>query len=615
MLNTTVGNVLVNDALPEELRDYRPATLDKKGIASLLRRVAEKRPERYAEVAQKLMELGHHNVQAAGTSIKLTDFLPPQHIEDRLAHLRKAVYAIAADPRKNDEERNKAIIDMVLDHSSKIEQDLFSHALDNNNSLAEQVKSGSRGNSTQFKQIVAGDMLVADHRDRVIPVPVLRGYARGVEPAEYFAGAYGARKGTVSTKFATQNAGFLGKQLAMVAHRLTVTDDDCGSNTGLPVEGDDKDNVGSVLARDAAGLKAGTILTAEHIRKLDGKKILVRSAATCQAHQGVCAKCAGLREHGRLPEIGENIGMGAAQSVAEPLAQSMLSAKHSGGTVSDARATESGFDYINRIVQVPKSFGGAATLSKLDGSVHNVEDAPQGGKYITIGNEKHYVAPDVEVSVKPGDIVEAGDPLSGGTVNPADIVKYRGVGEGRRSFIKTFGKALANSGIPAHRRNVELISRGLINHVRAMDMDDSLTTLPDDILPYDSIASQYRRRAGTQQAKPNKSLGKYLEAPALHYSIGTRITPKVVKEMGEFDIDSIDVHDDPPAFEPHMVQGREIGLKDQNPITRMGSSYLEKGMLESVHRGRSAPIHDTSYIQSLALSDDFGKKTKETGTY
>ena len=615
MLNTTVGSVLVNDVLPDELRNYAPATLDKKGVAALLRQVAEKYPDRYSDVAQKLMQLGGHNVQAAGTSIKLSDFLPPQHIEDQLNHLRKTVQAIASDRSKSDEQRNKAIIDMVMDHSSKIEKDLFHHALENGNSLAEQVQSGSRGNSTQFKQIVAGDMLVADHRDRVIPVPVLRGYASGVEPAEYFAGAYGARKGTVSTKFATQNAGFLGKQLAMVAHRLTVTDEDCGTASGLPVDGGDKDNIGSVLARDIGDLKAGTVLTSGQVRKLAGKKVLVRSAATCQADQGVCAHCAGVREHGRLPEVGDNVGMGAAQAVAEPLAQSMLSAKHSGGTVSGRKAEESGFDYINRIVQVPKAFAGAATLSKLDGYVHAVEDAPQGGKYITIGGEKHYVSPDVDVTIKPGDSVEAGDPLTTGTANPAEVVKYRGIGEGRRSFITTFGKALANSGIPAHRRNVELISRGLINHVRSMDMDDSMTTLPDDILPYDSIASQYRRRPNTTSLHPGKALGKYLEKPALHYSIGTRITPKVSQEMGEFGVDSIDVHDEPPAFEPHMVQGREIGLKDTNPITRLGGSYLEKGTLESVHRGRTAPIHDTSYMPSLALSDDFGKSIKSDGKY
>jgi DNA-directed RNA polymerase subunit beta' len=112
----------------------------------------------------------------------------------------------------------------VADKIEPLKNAIYQHGLANDNPFAIQVKSGSRGNSDQLKQLVVGDMLVKDHRDRVIPVPVLHGYAHGVDPAEYWAASYGARRGSISTKFATQDAGFFGKQLVMTTHRLVVSD-------------------------------------------------------------------------------------------------------------------------------------------------------------------------------------------------------------------------------------------------------------------------------------------------------------------------------------------------------------------------------------------------------
>jgi len=996
---TSPGQLLVNDALPEDLR--RPQwRLDKKGVTELFTQIANRYPDRYRDIAQQLMSSGHFSAQSSGTTLRLRDLMLPPEVEQRMQSLRSQVQALAEQdiPR---EQKEKLIVDLVFKGSNGLEKTLMDHGLTHDNNLAAQVSSGSRGNPTQFKQLVAGDMLVADHRNRVIPVPVLHGYANGVEPAEYFAASYGARRGTISTKFATRNAGFLGKQLAMIAHRLVVSEKDCGATTGMPVEGSDKDNIGSVLAQDTGGHKAGTIITADMLGDFQDKKILVRSPTTCQSSRGVCAKCVGVREKGHLPEVGENVGMAAAQAVSEPLAQSSLclakgtlvrmadsteqaiekikpgdwvlgadiqgrafpvkvlrrfdnglrachqttfrigtqhaaeatqltstldhkilattwysncqseqynntarilpvgfknsrlsavypssirfnctlkepralllglllgdgcytksvgrpyfscddpqliselaaylqamnlqlvfhkgskcywrvsqikdtinqdpktgrttagsrnpakillqhygidekyahekeipsqllkadnatvadliaglwitdgslyltekgrrlhlgftstspvlvrqlkwllqwrfgiygaavhfspmsqnktrkhdvysfaiarqdavrrfvekiplrgikaekarmwadrlvnenalqhqrgsrtsqtfvgnlptfdievdhpdhlfvlanglivsnSEKHSGGAVTKRAAETSGFDYINRLIQTPKQFSGSAVVASRAGRITDIVDAPQGGKFVYVDSEKHYVPPSETVSVKPGDKLDAGDLLSEGVPNPADVVAHKGIGEGRRSFTQTLYKALADSGIKAHRRNVELISRGLINHVKWNGEDPDHHVLPDDIVPYDSISKSYRPRADARTLEPARAVDMHLEHPALHYSIGTKITPRVANELNEFGVNQVVAHPEPPPFDPHMLHGREVGLKDPNWVTRMGSSYLEKGFLEGVHRGRTAQTSDTSFYPSLAKTKGFGSDLDKSGTY
>jgi hypothetical protein len=610
---TTVGQVLVNQMLPPDMRRDR-LLLDKKGIVQLFREVADKHPDQYRDVAQGMMNLGHFAAQAAGTSLSLNDLLPTPEVEVKLKILKSRVDALGQSELPDDQ-KEAQIQQLVRDAIPEIDKGLYEGGVKRGNNLALQVKSGSRGKVENLRQLIAGDMLVVDHRDRVIPVPILRGYAQGTDPVEYWAGSYGARKGTVSTKFATQDAGFLGKQLAMVAHRLTVGEKDCGTAGGLPVHAADGDNVGSVLAAPAGDLPAGHALAAADLKKLGDRRILVRSPVTCQAQNGVCAVCAGKREKGRYPDVGDNIGMAAAQAIGEPLSQGMLSAKHSGGAVGAHAPKTTGFDYINQLIQVPKTFRDAAVVAKTAGRVNEVTPAPQGGHYIKIGEHEHYAGPDVDVQVKTGDRVDAGDVLSGGTPNPAEIVAHKGIGEGRRHFVETFGRALKNSGVAAHRRNLELLARGLINHVRVTDIDGVTDAMPDDLVHYDTLSRQYRPRPDARAVPPQRAVGMYLEKPVLHYSIGTKVTDRMADEMKQFEVPNVLAHDREPPFHPEMLRGMEQGTKDPNWVTRLGGSYLEKGLLEATHRGRTSQTHDTSYMPSLTQPADFGKPLTGTGKY
>jgi hypothetical protein len=292
------------------------------------------------------------------------------------------------------------------------------------------------------------------------------------------------------------------------------------------------------------------------------------------------------------------------------------STKHGGGSVTGLQTKNfGGFDNVNQLIQVPSAFRNGATISKHDGYVQKIQNAPQGGKYIYINNEAHYVQPDMTIHVKPGEKVEAGDVLSEGIVNPAEITQHKGIGEGRMAWVNAMMRGLRDSRINPHRRNLEVIARGLINHVRVTDLDGHVDALPDDIVPYDYIARTYKPREGAFEVEPHKAMNKYLEEHALHFTIGTRITPKVADHLKNFGINKVIVHNDPPPFEPEMIRAMNQPQNDPNWVSRLGGSYLERGLLQATHRGLESNTHSTSFIPSLAEGKDFAKNLKSKAIY
>jgi hypothetical protein len=218
----------------------------------------------------------------------------------------------------------------------------------------------------------------------------------------------------------------------------------------------------------------------------------------------------------------------------------------------------------------------------------------------------HYIDTNNVLKLKRGDKVEAGDVLSSGIPNPAEVVKYKGIGEGRRYFMQQMFKTLGASGISANRRNVEIMSRALINHIQ-IGNDQIGDYLPGDIVQYDDFAANYSPRKDAKMLPVRQAVGQYLEHPVLHYSIGTRITKKVADELEEFGRKNVFAHPEQPGFEPMMIRAVDIPGTDPDPMVRLGGFNLGKNILDAVHRGRYTEDHSTSYIPSLAKGIEFGR--------
>ncbi|NDD52606.1 hypothetical protein EBZ39_01790 [bacterium] len=621
MLKTTLGQILINDALPEDLRDY-DRVLDKKTTGALATQLAEKYPDKYREVMKRLHDVALDAAHTTGgLSFGLKDIKQTLAAKKAQLKARAGLRGIMADRSLDDEQRNQKILKLAQGIQQQLVEDVAKEAKDMDNPLLHQVLGSGVGNKYSLNSIIGADMQYVDHKNSPIPLPVLNSYSRGLRPAEYFAGAFGARKGVIDTKTATADAGFYGKQLTQMAHRLLVTaddeDDDDWKSTaherGLPAEVDDPDNEGSLLSRPVGPYKRDTVLTPkilQDIKRMGVKDILVRSPVVGgPADGGVYAKDVGYREKGRLPPRGDYVGIAAVQALSEPVSQGQLSSKHSGGV--GGAGSISGFKALNALVQVPKTYPDGATHAQRDGTVQEIRQAPQGGHYITIDGEEHYVPTERSLTVKRGDKLEAGDVVSDGMPNPAEIVKHKGVGEGRRYFVSAMRQVMKNSGMSPHRRNIELLSRGIINHVRLTD--EYADYAPDDIVPYSMLERGWQPRPGTVAANPSSLSGHYLEKPVLHYSIGTKIGKSVLDNFKKYGITNVQAHKEPPPFQPEMVRGMANISNDPDWMTRMLGSYQEKGLLSSVHRGLKSDSAGSSYVPALAQGENFGQTGVTSG--
>lgn len=419
----------------------------------------------------------------------------------------------------------------------------------------------------------------------------------------------------------TQEAGALSKQLNQVVHRLLVTkmDADDGDKEpetprGVPVETADSDNEGMLLAKAFGPYKRNSVLTPKSLndlRSMGFEKILVRSPMVGGPSEGgVYAKDVGIREKGRLPPVGDWVGISAAQALTEPLSQSQLASKHGGGAAGGAPGV-SGFKFVKQMTQVPAKFVGGAAHAKTDGKIEKIEEAPAGGHNVYVGGEKHFIGPDFKVNVDIGQEVEAGDVLSNGIPNPYEIVRHKGVGEGRRYFAGAMRNAYRDMDMVAHPKNLALLSRGLIDHVRLLDEYGDY--MPDDVVSYSMIESRYKPRPGFNEVSPNKAIGKYLERPVLHYTIGTKVRPSVVRELSDFGVKSISIHNDPPPFEAEMIRAQDNLQHDPDWMTRMLGQKLEMSVLKGVHRGAISDESGTSYVPILAKGVGFGQQGLTTG--
>lgn len=280
------------------------------------------------------------------------------------------------------------------------------------------------------------------------------------------------------------------------------------------------------------------------------------------------------------------------------------SSKHKGG-VAEKKTGPSGFKLLDQLVQVPEHFPGGVVHSQADGKVSEIQEAPTGGWYVHVGEHEHYVSPENTLKVKVGDRLEAGDSLSDGIPNPSELVMHKGIGEGARSFIDVYRQACEDSDIPVHRRNLELVAKGLINHVK---LDEELGDhLPGDVVPYTTLENNWKIRPGFRTMNPRDAVGKYLERPVLHHTIGTQIKPSMLPDLEEFGVKNLTVHDEPPPFKPTMIQARYNLSNDPDWFTRMLGSNLKKNLLQNTWRGGKSDEAGTSFVPGLAKAVDFGR--------
>lgn len=419
----------------------------------------------------------------------------------------------------------------------------------------------------------------------------------------------------------TAEAGDLLKQMNASTANIVVTSDDCGTTNGLDYDAEDPEIEGRVAAKDYGDVKAGTVLDRKaiaHLHRKGVKKIMIRSPMTCQAKDGICAHCLGTLHDGKFAPKGYMAGVTSSAALGEPMTQGALSSKSSGGgAFKGAKRQFSGMPVIESLMQSPETFPHRAAVSEQAGRVESIEDASQGGKYITVAGQQHYALPGYESLVKPGDQVEAGDQLSEGIMDPADIVRLRGLGDGRRYYVDRMRQAIEESGLPKPSRlNLEVLARGTLDHVRVDNNEGIGDLLPDDVGSYNTLSSSYQPAKDTKMVPIAHAHGHYLQVPSLHFSIGTKLTPKMTHRLHEAGVGHVAVSDTPPDFVPEMQRLRSTTHSNSDWFSRLHSSYLSTTLGEAGERSRDADFNsNTHFAGPLAKGDQFGKKIMTTGKF
>jgi hypothetical protein len=617
---TTLGTLLVNEALPPALQKTQHR-LDKKGVHALFTAMAEQHPDEYKTVLHRLSELGRNAVWTEGSSVSLAALSRSKAKEAVMKPLRDKIKAIVDDDALSDDARRDAIVEALLPATKAVQDAVYEEARQEHSPYVNQIESGARGKRSDLSSLRGADLLTTDQSDRLIPLPLTNSYAEGFTPAQYFASTYGQRKGALGVKLATADAGYYGKRIVNAAHRMVV-DKDVPEPTrlpvGLPVDTKDRDNVGAVLAVNTGPYKAGQVLTAAMLDELQDDnhdQILVHSPMTEVSRDGGISKwAAGRRNKAGFNDIGDNIGIPAAQAISERLSQGSLSSKHSSG-VSD-RHSRSGFEYLNRLLEAPETFPEAGPLAQEDGVISGIRPAAQGGTYVVSGPQEYYLPPGIKPVVAVGQKVEAGDDLSDGVPHPADLIRLRGVGEARRVYLQHYREALEASGIPVHRRNAEAVVAGLINWAKVTSPDGIGDSIYGDTIPYNTLSAQYQPRQDAQETAMGQSaLGRYLEEPALHYTPGTRITKRVADDLKKWGIAKAYTHQDAPDFEPEFVRGVHAVSHDPDWKTRLTGFYTASSFEKALHRGLDSDTESTSYAPAVSTPAVLGQNLGTTGKY
>lgn len=615
-MRTKAVDLLVRESLPEDVRGELTG-LDAKGLEQALAAVARLHPEKYEDVAQSLSDIGRNASYWQGETLSLKDVKPVIDRNTILAKMDAEIDELkrtTSDSKEFAREREK----IWTRYADDLQSLTMKAALAQGNNLGFSVASGARGKPAQLKAVLTTPAIYAGADGQTIPLFIRNAFNNGLRPSEYLAGTYGARSTIISTKVATAKGGYLGKLMAQAATPLVVSEEDCEAGNGLDFDLDAPSLRGRVLAKDVGGYSAGQIVDRPmlaNLRKAKVDTLIVRSPLTCKAADGVCAKCAGADSRGKLPSIGESMGITSVQALAEPIAQGALSAKHTAGQASGKREF-SGFDVINRFVQTPEQFEDRAVVAEQDGKITKVVDAPQGGTYVYVDDKQHYVLPGYAVNVKLGDKIEAGEMLADGLGDPGDVVRLRGLGEGRRYYSQRLAGILEDSGMPANLRNTEMLARAALDHLTVDDADDLDGILPDDVVSYNRIRSIYTPPEDTAEFDPKEAVGKFLQNDALHYTIGTRITPKIADHLSRVRWGKIKASEAAPPFRPTMVRLASSTHNNPDWLASQHTSYLKKQLTEDAARGRTTNVDSNiHFAPRLAKGEDFGKTIQQTGKF
>jgi len=515
-IETTVGRLLFNEALPPRLR-FRNYAMSKEHLKRLLAECLQIcGEEETARLADDLKRLGFSYATRSGISFAISDIEVPPEKHTKLRQAEDEARAIEEQETLGmitEEERNRALIALWSKATEEISQSLEAH-LDQWGSLATIIKSGAtKAKFQQIRQLGGIRGLLANPSGEIIPVPVKGNYLEGLKVWEVFIAASGARKGFMDRSLNTARSGYLTRKLVEAGMEVWITMEDCETHDAICITNEESRAlglsdmksrlIGRVLSEDLEGLTRGTLLSEElvdHLLERGVSAVRVRSPLGCHAAYGLCQQCYGLDlASGELVRKGTAVGIIAAQSVGEPGTQLTMRTFHSGGIANAQGDITAGLPRVEELFEArpPRT---PALLAEISGTVHlspreaggvlirvrecelQADSQVGGGKAAFPFEERSYGCPaGRELQVKDGEQILAGTPLTAGTVHPQDLLRVCGREVTSRYLVNEVQRVYRQTGVYLNDKHVECIVRQMLKFMQIREPGDT-ALLPDTIV-------------------------------------------------------------------------------------------------------------------------------------
>ena len=553
-VSSTLGRFLFNEILPQDL-GYVDRTVPgnellpevdflvaKKQLKQILEKVINTHgATRTAEVLDSIKSMGYKYSTRAAMTVSISDMTVPPQKPELIARAQDTVDKITRNYKRGlitDEERYKEVVETWKETDDELTHALLS-GLDKYNNIFMMADSGARGSDKQIKQLAGMRGLMADTTGHTIELPIKSNFREGLDVLEYFMSAHGARKGLSDTALRTADSGYLTRRMVDVSQELIIRETDCCAGKdeipGMYVKtfADGKEEIESLQERitgrfscetikDKDGnviVKANHMITPKRAARIvnegvdeNGKpyeKVKIRTILTCRSHIGICAKCYGANmATGEAVQVGESVGIIAAQSIGEPGTQLTMRTFHTGG-VAGGDITQ-GLPRVEELFEARKPKG-LAIITEIKG-VATIKDTKKKREIIVTDQEegvsKTYLIPyGSRIKITDGAVLEAGDELTEGSVNPHDILRIKGVRDVQDYMLREVQRVYRLQGVEISDKHIEVIVRQMLKKVRVEQNGDT-DFLPGtlvDVLDYEETNARMEEE-GKQPAEGKRVL-------------------------------------------------------------------------------------------------------------
>lgn len=594
----TPGALLVKSMLPEASKQHFDphVVLNKNGVKDLIANVITHGGDKAADTISDLSHLFFHTATDHGYSTPLSDYYNDS--DERTALLKEyetAVNHVNDKEGLSEREKREQLSELGSKYGDILTNQNLKYLMSRKSTAALMAQTGARGNPSQLQQGTSSPIQSKRIDGTPIPLAITHSFAEGLTPAEHLAMSYWGRSNTVSAQLSTSKPGDMFKSITPNLYHEVVTETDCHTHNGVvePI---------SQKKRVLYHYEAGTdrLIDERYFNDLkhDGaKNVKVRNTMTCQAKEGVCQKCYGLDSRGKLPEIGENVGVIAAQSASEVLTQMILGTKH------DAKSGKSvnPFDQTSNLLINQEKFPDKATISETNGEVTHIETTSLGDAKVHVSGKEYFIPNSQDVIVGEGHKVKIGQPLSTGTVNPRELVALRGLGEGRRYMSNKLSEIYGGGMDPRH---FDLIAKNLIKYVKVRDAGET-GYMPGQVVSVNHIQDELQK---DQELLPiERAAGKQLARPVLELTPGTVLDANHLQYLNKHGVTDVHTSRSGLVVDPLVPGIKTVKLNDTNWISRLAFKQIGKTLSEAAATGMESAATSTDPIAPYILGGAFGE--------